>query len=137
MAAAKIMVVDDEPDVVQAVSLRLKAAGYDVIQARDGVAATHAAVKEQPNLIILDIGMPAGDGHTVATRLKTNPKTFHIPVIFLTARSSETDIRKAADAGVVGYLVKPCKPQRLLSMVERALSESGSRGGRSADGRAA
>lgn len=124
MSLGKIMVVDDEEDVVRALGMRLKSAGYEVITAMDGMSATQMAVKHQPDLILLDIGMPGGDGHTVAQRLKSNLKTLTVPIIYLTARANQEDMRKATDLGAAGYLLKPFKSERLLSLVERVLGES-------------
>jgi DNA-binding response OmpR family regulator len=117
------MVVDDEEDIVRALSMRLKAAGYEVISAADGLTATQMAVKHQPDLILLDIGMPGGDGHTVAQRLKGNLKTLTVPIIYLTAKANQEDMRKATELGAAGYLLKPFKSERLLSLVERVLDE--------------
>ena len=120
---AKILIVDDEQDVIKALYMRLKSVGYEVISATDGLMATQLALKEQPDLILLDIGMPVGDGHTVAQRLRDNVKTTQIPIIFLTARANQEDMKKATDVGAAGYLLKPFKSERLLALVERVLSE--------------
>lgn len=125
MRSARIMIVDDEPDIVKAVGMRLRSAGYDILAAADGLTATQCAVQEKPDLIILDIGLPAGDGHTVARRLRDNLKTFSTPVIYLTARNSQEDLRKAAAVGAAGYLVKPFRTEDLLGVVARVLRESG------------
>ncbi len=119
---AKILVVDDEPDVIKALQLRLRGAGYDVVHATDGATATQTAIREQPDLIILDLGMPAGDGHTVAARLGMNTRTRAIPVIYLTARTSEEDRKKAMEAGAAAYVVKPFKANELLALVESVLT---------------
>jgi DNA-binding response OmpR family regulator len=103
--------------------MRLKSVGYEVISATDGMMATQLAVKENPDLILLDIGMPVGDGHTVAQRLQDNLNTTHIPIIFLTARTNQSDMKKATDVGAAGYLLKPFKSERLLALVERVLAE--------------
>ncbi len=87
------------------------------------MSATQKAVQEQPDMIILDIGMPGGDGHTVAQRLRENPTTLDIPIIFLTARVTQTDMDKATAEGAVGYMLKPFNSERLLALVERVLSE--------------
>lgn len=119
---ARVLVVDDDADLVKALHLRLRAAGYEVVSAQDGMTATQMAVKLKPDLIILDIGMPGGDGHVVGRRLRSNPMTTAIPVIYLTARDSEVDRGRALELGAVGYLVKPCNPQALMSMVARSLA---------------
>ena len=80
----KILVVDDERDIVKALMIRLQGAGYDVVTAFDGAQGVFMAHKEKPDLIILDIRMPSGNGFSVAQRLKHSTHTFTIPVIFLT-----------------------------------------------------
>jgi DNA-binding response OmpR family regulator len=119
---ARVLVVDDDADLLKAMNLRLRSAGFEVISAQDGVTATHMAVKMQPDVIILDIGMPGGDGHVVGRRLRSNPTTTAIPVIYLTARDSVSDRHKAHDLGAQAFLVKPCKPQELISTVARAVA---------------
>lgn len=121
---ARVLVVDDDADLLKALNLRLRAAGYEVITAQDGMTATQLAVKLQPDVIILDIGMPGGDGHVVGERLRSNLTTSAIPVIYLTARDSEKDRLKAQEMGALGYLVKPCKPQEIISMVARSVAAS-------------
>jgi DNA-binding response OmpR family regulator len=119
---AKILVVDDEPDVIRALTMRLKFAGYEVIVAADGASATRMAITEQPDLIILDIGLPCGDGHMVAHRLCDNMNSTVIPVIFLTARTSQADRAKAMEVGAADFITKPFTAVQLLSSVERALT---------------
>ncbi len=128
--APKVLVADDEMEIVRAVTMRLRAAGYQVISARDGMEATQMAVCEAPDLVILDIGMPCGDGHTVAQRLQNNTRTMMTPIVFLTARTSEADRARAAEARPVGYLTKPFKSQELLDLVARALPATAQMAGR-------
>ena len=118
---SKILIVDDEPDVIRVVGMRLKAEGHKVVTASDGATATRVAIREQPDMIILDIGMPAGDGHMVAERLQSNERTRTIPVLFLSARTAQEEIRKSQAVGAVGYLTKPYSPAELLSYVRNAL----------------
>jgi DNA-binding response OmpR family regulator len=119
--AAKILVVDDEPDIVMALAMRLKSVGYVVITAGDGAEATKKAIHEKPDLILLDIGMPCGDGHTIANRLAGSVDTVGIPIIYLTARTSATDRMKAMSLGAYDYITKPFTSERLLGSIERAL----------------
>jgi DNA-binding response OmpR family regulator len=120
MDKGKILVVDDEPEIVKTVSLRLKANGYTVVTACDGMQATSVALKESPDLIILDIGMPAGDGHLVAKRLRESaPRS--IPIIFLTAHTSKRDYEMAFDEGIAKYITKPFRPEELLAAVEELI----------------
>jgi DNA-binding response OmpR family regulator len=117
MSKGKVLVVDDEPDIVKTVSMRLKANDYEVVTAGDGVSATHAALSEKPDVIILDIGMPAGDGHVVARRLQDSARSL-IPIIFLTAHASEHHYKRAFDEGVAKYITKPFHPEELMAAVE-------------------
>ncbi len=117
-----ILVADDEVDIVRAIKLRLNANGYEVVTANDGSEAIHVALSTHPNLMILDIGMPHGDGYTVAQKLLEQGETQSIPIIFLTARTSEVDRTRAYEAGTARYLTKPCVTQVLLDTVERAIT---------------
>lgn len=118
----KILIVEDDPDLIRALGMRLRSAGYEVSQAVDGATAAQIAIREKPDLVILDIGLPAGDGHVVAGRLRSNVKTMSVPVIYLTARATPEDMAKASEAGAAGYVLKPFKPERLLALVERVLA---------------
>jgi DNA-binding response OmpR family regulator len=118
----KVLIVDDEPDIVRALALRLKTAGYDVVTAMDGAGALMTAVTEQPDLVLLDIGLPYGDGHVVAERLRSNPKTAHIPILFLSARNAPEDLGSARKSGAVGFITKPYDPEELLRRVSWALA---------------
>jgi len=113
----KILVVDDEPDIVRALALRLKVAGYDVVAATDGAGALMTALTEQPDLVLLDIGLPHGDGHFVASRLRSNARTAHIPILFLSARNAPEDLGSARSSGAVGFITKPYDPEELLRRV--------------------
>ncbi len=123
MYTGKVLVVDDEPDIVKTVCMQLTASGYEVISARDGMQATNLAMKELPDVILLDISMPAGDGHIVAKRLASDPKTYTIPIIFLTARRNPEDFREAFDEGVVRYITKPFNPDDLIIAIDTLVAE--------------
>ena len=119
------MVVDDAEDIIKSVGMRLKAEGYEVVSATDGLQATYVAVKERPDVIILDIGMPAGDGHLVAKRLRDSVRTTTIPIIFLTARTGEEDFHKAYEEGVSKYITKPFDPNELMAAVAELVASVG------------
>lgn len=121
----RVLIVDDEPDLIRTVSLRLQRAGYEVLSAADGVMATQVAVSQQPDAIVLDIGLPGGDGHKVAQRLRNNGRTGVIPIIYVTARTSQDDLVTARRNGAFGYLVKPYEPAELLALVKKATSGEG------------
>ncbi len=121
MEKKKILIADDEMDILKSLSMRLKSEGFEIFTAADGFATTQVAVREHPDLIILDIGMPVGDGHTVINRLRNSVRTADIPVIFLTARSSELDMEKAAEEGAAGFVTKPFNSQYLLALINKVL----------------
>ena len=124
MSKGRILVVDDEPELVRSISMRLKAHGYEVLTAADGARATSTALRELPDLILLDIGLPAGSGHIVVKRLRDSMKTARIPIIFLTARTSEKDYQQAFEHGVEQYITKPFRPDELMSAIESVLQSS-------------
>ena len=124
MPKKKILVIDDDPNIVRMVQTRLEASGYEVITAFDGEQGVTYAYKERPDLIISDIMMPAGGGFSVYKRLKMSSKTWSIPVIFLTARDGPEDVAKAYKLGAQYYLKKPYKPEILLEAVKKALEPS-------------
>jgi len=117
----KILIVDDERDIVKALMIRLHANGYEVVTAFDGAQGVFMAHKEKPDLIILDIRMPAGDGFSVAERLKSSTHTFTIPVIFLTGSPETSAEEKAMALGARFYIKKPYDPEELLDAVKRAI----------------
>ena len=119
----KILVVDDERDIVKALMIRLQRAGYDVVTAFDGARGVFMGHKEKPDLIILDIRMPAGNGFSVAQRLKRSIHTFTIPVIFLTGSPEKNAEEKAMAVGARFYIKKPYDPEELLDAIKRALEE--------------
>ncbi len=119
----KILIVDDERDIVKALMIRLQRAGYDVVTAFDGAQGVFMAHKEKPDLIILDIRMPAGDGFSVAQRLKRSIHTFTIPVIFLTGSPEKNAEEKAMALGARFYIKKPYDPEELLDAIKRALEK--------------
>ena len=123
MGQKKILIVDDERDIVKALMIRLQGAGYEVVTAFDGAQAVFVAHKEKPDLIILDIRMPAGDGFGVAEKLKHSASTFSIPVIFLTGGPERDSEEKAMTLGARFYIKKPYDSEELLDAVRRALEK--------------
>jgi DNA-binding response OmpR family regulator len=120
----KILVVDDERDIVKALIIRLKANGYEVVAAFDGAQGLFMAYKGRPDLVILDIRMPAGDGFSVAEKLKESAQTLAIPIIFLTGSPERNAEERAAKVGARFYIKKPYDPEELLDAVKRALEPS-------------
>ena len=118
----KILVVDDEPFIVQMVTSRLKAAGYETISASDGEEGLAKAHSENPDLIILDIMMPKMDGFAVCATLKQDERYQKIPVILFTAKAGE-EARQIGleDCGADDYLPKPFEAQTLLAKISEFL----------------
>lgn len=124
MLKGRVLVVDDEPDIVRSIAIRLQSAGYDVLTAMDGLQATNTAIKEMPDLIILDLGMPAGSGHVVVERLRGSVKTCNIPIIILSARTGYEDLQKSIEKGVEKYLTKPFKSEELIAAVDEFIGKT-------------
>ena len=123
----RILIVDDEPELVRALALRLNSAGYETLSASDGAAAMEMALSCQPDLVLLDIGLPLQDGYQVATMLRTEHRTAHIPIVFLTARTWDLD--KANEVRPDAYVVKPYEPAELLDIVGRLTATTRERNG--------
>jgi len=126
---AKIMVVDDDADLRQALSLRLRANHFDTINVCDGYSAIAMAQKEKPHLIILDLGLPAGDGFSVLKNLQQYPALAAIPVIVLTARDPEGNERRTLESGAVAFFQKPADNEELLGVIRASLQAGWGWGG--------
>ena len=116
-----ILVVDDEPDVVELVDFNLKAAGYDVVTASDGEEALKKARAILPSLMILDLMLPEVDGLEVCKILRGDPATSAIPIIILTAKAGEIDRVLGLELGADDYVTKPFSPRELVLRVKRLL----------------
>jgi DNA-binding response OmpR family regulator len=129
MNRAKIMVVDDDPDLRQALSLRLRANNFDTVNVCDGYSAIAMARNEKPYLIILDLGLPAGDGFTVLKNLQQYPALSGIPVIVLTARDAEGNEKRTLESGAVAFFQKPADNEELLGVIRASLQAGWGWGG--------
>jgi DNA-binding response OmpR family regulator len=121
MEQPKILIIDDDPDLRLALKIRLQANHYDTVQASDGYAAISVAQKEHPDLIILDLGLPAGDGFVVLKRLQDSDALASIPVIVLTARDPQPSQEKAMQAGATAFFQKPADNNELLAVIRATL----------------
>jgi DNA-binding response OmpR family regulator len=124
MSNSKIMIVDDDPDLRQALRLRLRANQYETVNAVDGYSAIAMAYKERPDLIILDLGLPAGDGFVVLDRLQKDDKLSAIPVIVLTARDPQANERRVLRAGATAFFQKPADNSELMEMIRATLTQA-------------
>ncbi len=113
----RILVVEDTEDNRQIVRDLLTSVGYEIIEAVDGGAGVEAAVRDKPDLILMDIQLPVFDGYEATRRIKANPDTQGIPIIAVTSYALSGDEDKAKAAGCDAYLAKPFSPRQLLAMV--------------------
>lgn len=120
-----LMLVDDEPDLVQIVLVRLKAAGYEVSIAYDGQEALEKVRKAQPDLMILDLMLPKLDGYKVCRLLKFDEKTRAMPILIFTARAQVEDVTLATECGADAYLTKPFEAKALLAKIQELLAATG------------
>lgn len=121
MNRAKIMIVDDDPELRLALKLRLRANHYDTVTASDGYSAIALAQKEHPSLILLDLGLPAGGGYAVLKRLQDSDTLSNIPVIVLTARDPEANEGRSLGAGAAAFFQKPVDNHELLQTIQATL----------------
>jgi two-component system alkaline phosphatase synthesis response regulator PhoP len=123
-----ILVVDDDPDIVTLLKYNLEQEGYGVLVAADGTEAMKE-LRHLPDLILLDVMLPGIDGWEVARRMKSEPGTRNIPIVFLTAKTSEVDEITGLGLGAADYLTKPIRVKKFLARIESALRLSGANAG--------
>ena len=121
--AKKILIVDDDKEIVLLLASRLRANKYEIIMAYDAVQAVAKAIHEKPDLILLDIKMPAGDGFSVMDNLRNSPEAATTPVIIITAFPSPEVKQKVKETGAVGFISKPFKAEDVLPRIRRVLGE--------------
>lgn len=119
--SARILVVDDEPDVLLLCRVNLEFEGYSVIEAHNGEEAIDIVRREQIHLVLLDVMMPGMDGWDVLSAIKADPSTFFVPVIMLTAKAQDRDQIHGWMNGASDYVTKPFNPIALSETVKRAL----------------
>ena len=118
---ARILVVDDEPAIVELISLNLRHDGHEVRAAGDAAAAAAAVRDALPDLVVLDWMLPGEPGVALARRWRTDPRTRDLPIVMLTARGDERDLIAGLDAGADDYLAKPFSPAELLARIRALL----------------
>ena len=119
--AKKILVVDDEPDLLKAVTFRLRKLGYDIIEAMDGGQAMDLVQEHRPHLILLDLRLPIIDGWEVCRRVKADDQLKNIPIIFLTASADALNSEMTKQLKGEDFLVKPFEPEELLAIVKKLI----------------
>ncbi len=121
MDTNKILIVDDEPDVVTLIARTLTTEGFDVLSAYDGIGALDIAESESPDLILLDIMMPMMSGYEVCQQLKANPRTETIPVLCLSSAHTPDARAKCKEVGAAALVLKPFSPAELVAQIRRHL----------------
>jgi len=122
MEIRKVLLAEDEEDIrkVAQISLQFRG-GWEVVLATNGEECLAKAASDHPDVILLDCMMPKLDGYETCRRLKLDPSLRHIPVIFLTAKAQEVEVKKGLSLGAVGYLIKPFNPMSLAAEISQIL----------------
>ena len=119
----KVLIVDDEPDLLEMVQISLETEGYDCLVAYDGFRALDRALKEKPDLIILDVMLPGLNGYKICRLLKFDEQYKHIPIIMLTAEAQEKDRLVGEETGADYYMTKPFAADKLIAKIAELLEK--------------
>jgi CheY-like chemotaxis protein len=119
----KILLVDDDPDILRLVEVVLKRSGFTVVTAKNGADALSYLQTDQPSMILLDVAMPGMNGFEVLSQLKTQPNLKSVPIMMLTARSQKEEIIKAIQMGAQNYMVKPFDSKELITRIKKILGD--------------
>jgi DNA-binding response OmpR family regulator len=119
----KILIADDERDIRDLITFTLQFAGYEVIPTANGEEALQAALREVPDLILLDVRMPRMTGYEACAQIKAGALTRHIPVVFLSAKGQEAEVQTGLEAGAAEYILKPFSPDELTAKVKSILAK--------------
>ncbi len=121
--ARRVLVVEDSAVIRRLIDVCLRPAHVEVIMREDGPGALEAALSEDPDLVVLDIGLPEMDGWEVLDRLRADPRTYSLPVLVLTAHAEEESRKRANDGGADGFVTKPFQPDVLRNEILKILAE--------------
>lgn len=119
----KILVVDDDPYILMSLEFLLKKNGFDVMVARNGTEALDLVEKQVPRIVLLDIMMPDVDGYAICKHIKSHKKLKDAKVVFMSAKSKESDIQKGYDLGASLYITKPFSTRQLLKQMQDLVNE--------------
>ncbi len=119
---SRILVAEDEKDIRELIAFTLRFAGFDVLLATNGAEAVEVAEAERPDLILLDVRMPRMSGYEACRRLKENPQTASLPVVFLSAKGQDSEIQQGLESGAEEYILKPFAPDELIQQVRDILN---------------
>ncbi len=120
----RVLIIEDEVDIADLIRFNLERAGYAVTKAHDGITGAETAIRERPDLIVLDLMLPGRDGYSVFREIRRDSRTSHIPVIMLTARAQTEDRIQGLEAGADDYLTKPFSPKELVLRVNAILKRT-------------
>jgi DNA-binding response OmpR family regulator len=120
---AKILIAEDDHDIRDLIIYTLRFANYEVVAASDGEEAVNLAIKEMPDLILMDVRMPRLTGYEACAAIKMKENLKDIPVIFLSAKGQDTEIQAGLQAGAVEYLLKPFAPDQLTARIQAILAQ--------------
>ena len=121
---AKILVVEDEPEIRILVKTILEKAGYSVVEAEDGEAALRLVNEEEPDLVLLDVMIPCIEGWEVCRRIRENEATRRIPIIMVTVRTTDEDIQRSVECGANAHINKPFDQKELLDTIKKLLGRA-------------
>jgi DNA-binding response OmpR family regulator len=121
---ARILVAEDERDIRELIGFTLRHSGHEVLTASNGEDALAIALREVPDLVLLDIRMPRLTGYEVCRRLRAEPTTQHVPVAFLSAKGQDSEVQAGMDAGATDYILKPFAPDQLIQRVALLLGQT-------------
>lgn len=125
MSKKKIVVLEDEPDILEVLSYNLQREGFDVTASLDGARGLSLIEKIEPDLVLLDLMLPGMDGLEICRQLKNNSKLSHIPIVMVTAKGEESDVVLGLGIGADDYISKPFSPRELIARVKAAIRRSG------------
>ena len=120
---AKIVVAEDERDIRDLIAFTLQFAGHEVATAANGMEAVEVVKREKPDLVIMDVRMPRMTGYEACRQLKAMPETASIPVVFLSAKGQDAEVREGLEAGAIDYILKPFSPDELTRRVAEILQQ--------------
>lgn len=120
---AKILIAEDEQDIRDLIEFALRYVGHEVVAYSNGIDAWKQTLIDKPDLILLDVRMPGMSGIETCLKLKSDPKTMHIPVVFLSAKGQDSEIKAGLNAGAIEYILKPFAPEDLNNRLKKILEE--------------
>lgn len=117
-----ILIAEDEKDIRELIAFTLRFAGFDILLATNGIEAVEVAEAERPDLVIMDVRMPKMSGYEACRRLRENPQTAALPVVFLSAKGQDSEIQQGLESGAEEYILKPFAPDELIQQVRDILN---------------